>query len=770
MAGNKKFEVGFNLSAALTPAFSGTLGKASKQMSRFGAVIKQAETGQKSIKRFSELRYGLNETKTALVDARAKAAALKKEFDNTAKPTKKLSAQVAAAHKNVHRLETKLRSQRRALGAAKGGLDQAGISTRNLAKENSRLAASIDKAKAAQNRLNRARATMAGAKPKMGSMGGKAMAAGAITGAAMAAPIFSTASLNQEMSRVQALSGATQAEYNKMRALAGSLGETTSFTAKQAAEGMSYLSMAGFKVNETMAAMPGVLNVAKAAGEDLGLTADIASNILSGFGIKATEMGRVGDVLTQTFTSSNTNLADLGETMKTAAPMAKILGVSLEETAAMAGLLANVGIKGSLAGTGIQATMSRLAAPKGPGADAMASLGVNSRDEMGNARNVIEVLGDLSEAMEGMGTGEKTSYLKDIFGQEHFKTAASLLEVGTVGIRKYHNEIQQAHKIGKASQVARIMDDNEIGRWQGFKSAVDGAARVLGDALAPAVNSVLSGMTRAVRGVTAWMKGHKTIAKVVAWSVPIIGGLTTAALGLGAALAGIKFAVAGLAVLGPVFGGIKAAFAGLSVVGPIIAGAKALFAGLAIVTAPISGTVLAIGAAVVGVGAAVYQVYKHWDKLKGCIAELWGNLTKAIDKMAVFSKMGGWLKDKFSFSIFGDSKNKEKGGKPGKTFSNIPKTNGQISDKSKNVNDLVNQLKNNTGNNQAEMLKKAAGLSRSVKGAEINQTVAPVINIAPGVDAKGVKAAISQSMTETKESMKTALENVLAQERRLAYE
>lgn len=148
------------------------------------------------------------------------------------------------------------------------------------------------------------------------------------------------------MSRVGAISGATGKEFKMLEKTAMELGKTTVFSASEAAEGMQYLAMAGYDANEIVAAMPGVLNAAAAGQVELGTAADITSNVLSGFGLQASETSRVADVLTKAFTSSNTSMESLGETMKYAAPIARAAGFSLEETAAAAGVLGDAGIQG----------------------------------------------------------------------------------------------------------------------------------------------------------------------------------------------------------------------------------------------------------------------------------------------------------------------------------------------------------------------------------------------------------------------------------------
>jgi TP901 family phage tail tape measure protein len=184
------------------------------------------------------------------------------------------------------------------------------------------------------------------------------------------------------MSRVQALTRLDKGDSQlaALRAQAKKLGAETAFTTRDAASGQAFLAMAGFTPQSIQAALPGVLNMALAGGMDLGESADIGSNILSQFTLPAGEMDRVSDVLTAAFTRTNTDLRSLGDTMKYAGPVASKLGISLEEAAGMAGILANNGLRGSDAGTAMRASLARLASPTAGAAKALKQLGVSVSD------------------------------------------------------------------------------------------------------------------------------------------------------------------------------------------------------------------------------------------------------------------------------------------------------------------------------------------------------------------------------------------------------
>ncbi|MDE5833842.1 MAG: phage tail tape measure protein [Desulfovibrio sp.] len=192
--------------------------------------------------------------------------------------------------------------------------------------------------------------------------------------ATVAVPAKLSIDFEQSIANVGAVSRASDEDMQRLTDTARQLGRDTMFSASQAAEGMQYLAMAGFSTDETIAVMPGMLNLAAAANTDLGATADIASDILTAFGLEAGKIGDVADILTKTFTTSNTDLTMLGETMKYVAPVAASLGMSLQETSAYAGAMANAGIKASQGGAVLRAAMLRVAAPPKASRDTLAQL------------------------------------------------------------------------------------------------------------------------------------------------------------------------------------------------------------------------------------------------------------------------------------------------------------------------------------------------------------------------------------------------------------
>jgi TP901 family phage tail tape measure protein len=384
-------------------------------------------------------------------------------------------------------------------------------------------------------------------------------AAAAVVAAALSGPVKAAMAFDAQMAEVGAVSRATASEMDMLRQAALRLGSETAWSARDVGRAQQYLAMAGFTARENVEALSGVLNLASAASTDLGRAADIASDILSGFKLPAEDMTRVADVLTQTVTTANTNLEMLGDTMKYVGPVASSAGVSLEEAAAMAGLLANVGIKGSQAGTTLRAMLGRLAAPAGVASKALRELGVSSVDMEGNLRNPIAVLGEMAQAMEAKnyGSSRQLSVLKTIFGEEPMAGMAELLsQEGLGGITKYLSVIQDS--AGAAEAVARGKLNNLQGSITLLKSAWEGLNIAVGDVFQASLRRVVDAAAAAVSWLGRLAQtpfGRAMIYAAGAASVLTIG-LTALAGAAALVPVVLPFVIAGLASLGAAVGAL----------------------------------------------------------------------------------------------------------------------------------------------------------------------------------------------------------------------
>lgn len=373
------------------------------------------------------------------------------------------------------------------------------------------------------------RAMQAQAATNIAALRGQTLAVAAVGYAAYAA-VGPAMQFEQAMARVGAVSNASAEEQALLTRAARDLGATTMFSASQAAEGMQYLAMAGFEVNETIDAIPGLLNLAAAAGSDLASTSDIASNVLSGFALQAGEMGRLGDVLTNTFTTSNTTLEMLGSTMSYVAPQAAAAGVGLEQAAAMAGLLGNYGIQGERAGTALRGMLSRLVAPSNEAAEALERLNVQVSDDQGNLRDIPTLLAEMDRAMQGMGTATRQELLTAIFGVEA-ATAAQVLttEAGTGALQTYASTLSQT---GSAARVAAQMNDTARGALLRLSSATEEAQIALGNGLLPVLASIVERLIPMISAAGQWIEANQELVTQIGWIVAGLLGFNAGILAL----------------------------------------------------------------------------------------------------------------------------------------------------------------------------------------------------------------------------------------------
>lgn len=294
------------------------------------------------------------------------------------------------------------------------------------------------------------------------------------------AAIVAAGEFEQSMNKVRAISGATGDDFDALRAQAAELGRTTSFTAGQAADGMSFLAMAGFKTTDILEAMPGVLDLAAAGQMDLATAADISSNILTGFGRTADQMSSTVDVLAKTFTSSNTDLLQLGDAMKYVAPIANSAGMNFEETAAAVGLLGNAGIQGSMAGTTLRNVISKLLDPSKKAFNTMDDLGLVTEegalafvDAEGNLKSFTEIIDLLAKS------GASTADIMAIFGARAGPGMAALIDQGAGALADLTADLEGAG--GTADQIAKTQLEGLNGQITKMKSAFEGLMITLAD-------------------------------------------------------------------------------------------------------------------------------------------------------------------------------------------------------------------------------------------------------------------------------------------------
>ena len=456
---------------------------------------------------------------------------------------------------------------------------------------------------------------------------GGAMAVGASAGAGYAAGRFLAPAVgfDEEMSRVGALTRLDKGDeqFAALRAQAKKLGAETAFTTRDAASGQAFLAMAGFTPQSIQAALPGVLNMALAGGMDLGESADIGSNILTQFKLSSDQMDRVGDTLTAAFTRTNTDLRALGDTMKYAGPVAANLGISLEQASAMAGMLANNGLRGSDAGTALRSSLSRLASPPKAAADALKELGVSVADANGKMRPMETVLLDLFKATKKYGQVDQVSFFKNIAGEEAFVGLQTLVQAAGSGeLQKLTKELQGA--AGESATVAKKMADNLGGELKELDSAWE-AFRIQIEELADgALRKLTQALTGTIGVMTEWANKNPQLSKTLL----AVGG---SALALTAGI-GATFLAIGL-LLGPL-AKLQLGFA-LLTSGSGLGGAVTLFSRLSgVISGPLGG--------VRGWGIVFSSMTGNAGKLAGAPAPLRGLLAAAF--ISPGAALGGIVK------------------------------------------------------------------------------------------------------------------------------
>ena len=486
-----------------------------------------------------------------------------------------------------------------------------------------------------QKRLNDAGASYQKAKALQGNMAG----AGATAAASGAAALYAGSQVLQPgldftaaQSKVQAL---TRLDKNDpqliaLRKQARELGASTSFTANDVSQGQSFLAMAGFDAKSIKQAMPGMLNLAKANDTDLGATADIASNILSGFGLAADQMNRLGDVLTATTTRANVDLTMLGETMKYVAPAARDLGVSVEEAAAMSGLLGNIGIQASQGGTVMRAMLNRLAGQTGPAADAIEYLGLKTKDSAGNLRAIPDILADVVKATKTMGNADRAAILKTIFGEEAGTGVSELIkQQGDGAITSFTNVLRKS--AGENARVAKTMADNAKGDIDTLKSAWEDVGIEIFEGNNGGIRSFIQQITGVVNGIGNWMRVNPELtgtlfkaAAAMAIVAAVGGSITIMLAGILGPMAMLKYSTSILGIKSlPLMGGALTKLGGAFKW--VIGGLRAL--SLALVSTPIGWVILGITALV----AAGYLLVTHWDTVKAWMVGFWQTITSLVD-------------------------------------------------------------------------------------------------------------------------------------------
>lgn len=303
------------------------------------------------------------------------------------------------------------------------------------------------------------------------------------------------------MSQVQATSGDDADEMERLTKKAEEMGATTKFTASDSAEAMNYMAMAGWKTEDMLDGITGIMNLAAAANEDLGTTSDIVTDALTAFGLSASDSGHFADVLAQASANANTNVSMLGESFKYVAPVAGAMKYSVEDVSLALGLMANASVKGSQAGTSLKTSIANMAAPTDKMQGAMDKYGISLTKRNGEMKSFKEVLDMLRANLGGLSETEQTAAASTIFGKEAMAGMLAIINASTEDYEKLTQAIYNAD--GATEKMANTQLDNLSGSITLLQSAVDGVKISFGKRLNPYVRSVAEGLTAATPDIEA---------------------------------------------------------------------------------------------------------------------------------------------------------------------------------------------------------------------------------------------------------------------------
>ena len=301
------------------------------------------------------------------------------------------------------------------------------------------------------------------------------------------------------MSQVEAVSGATGDEIDALTEKAKEMGSTTKFTATEAAEAFNYMAMAGWKTEDMINGIDGIMNLAAASGADLATTSDIVTDALTAMGYSAQDAGKLADVMAAASSNANTNVEMMGQTFQYAAPIVGALGYNMEDTAVQIGLMANAGIKGEKAGTALRSILTRLSAPPKECADAMEELGVSLTDSEGNMKSLDEVMNDLRKAFQDLDETQQTANAKAIAGQEAMSGLLAIVNAAPADYQKLTQAVKESE--GAASSMADTMNDNVKGQLTLLKSQIEGIQLQIYEKLTPALRDGIQKISETLASV-----------------------------------------------------------------------------------------------------------------------------------------------------------------------------------------------------------------------------------------------------------------------------
>ena len=445
--------------------------------------------------------------------------------------------------------------------------------------------------------------------------GKKMMGVTTVIGGVGVAAVKTAADFDSAMSQVAAVSGATGKDFDNLRNKAREMGAKTKFSATEAAEAMNYMAMAGWKTEDMLDGIEGVMNLAAASGEDLATTSDIVTDALTAFGLSAKDSGHFADILAAASSNANTNVSMMGETFKYCAPIAGALGFSAEDTAEAIGLMANAGIKSSQAGTALRTIMNNLAGDVKISGKAIGDVTIATTNADGSMRNLSDILADCRSAFGNLTESEKAQAAESLVGKNAMSGFLALMNAGQGDIDKLSSAIDNCD--GSAEKMAMTMQDNLAGQLTILKSQLQELAISFGDILMPAIRSIVSKLQGFVDKLNGMDESTKRTIVTIALLVASIGPLLVI---IGTAISKIGVAMQGFVKLANGISKLKIA----------IQGGTGVLGKLGAALGGISAPVLAVVAVIAVLVAAFVHLWKTNEGFRDAIIGTWNRIKDTI--------------------------------------------------------------------------------------------------------------------------------------------
>ena len=631
MAGRKEYELLFKLQAALGGNFNTVFQSALNTTKQMQNSLTKLNSITGKIDAYKKQEAALESNRQKLERLTAEHDKLQREMSETAAPSEELRQKMAKNEKQIAATTAKIEAQEQRLQTLGSELSDAGVNTANLSAENERLAKTYDKVKKSQEEIAKVNTALEQNNTSIGNtkkqLAGVIGTAAALGAAIYAGPVKKSRELEAQMSTVKAISNATTEDMTRLTDMAKHMGATTQFTAVEAGKALEYMAMAGWKTDQMLGGLPGIMNLAAASGEDLGQVSDIVTDALTAFNMTADQSGRFADVLAQASSNANTNVSMMGATFQKVAPVAGTLGYSVEDMSLGIGLMANASVKAETAGTSLKTALANMAKPTKQMKAYMDKYGISLTNADGSMKTFREVIDNLRSSLGGLSKTEKTAAATAIFGKESFAGMLAIVNASDADFKKVSDAVNNA--AGAAERMAAIKLDNLEGDVTLLKSATDGLQTAIGDALLPTFRAGTQQLTKFVSNLTEFINANpelvRTIVKVTAGLLAFKAAALTAKLGF----LELKGGVLTIQKVMALFRG-KTALAGVEAVG-FAEKVKG-------VAKSVTGYFGGIGSAAGGVGRTFGQMFSG-TKIGGAFSKIGGAAGGVFSKL--FSGMGG---------------------------------------------------------------------------------------------------------------------------------